>query len=434
MWILELLRCVRDGLPLDHDALRAFVQGVAMGSVPDYQAAAFLMAVYQRGLSDDDTAALTLAMRDSGSPINLSHVPGLKIDKHSTGGVGDKLSLPLAPWVAACGVPVPMVAGRGLGHTGGTLDKLESIKGFKVDVTTEAFTRNIARWGLCIMGQTSDLAPADRTLYALRDVTATVESTPLITASILSKKLSEGIDALVLDVKMGSGAFMKDLGSARALAQSLIRVGHKAGTRVRALITDMETPLGRTIGNALEIREVIDILHGVGPKDATSLTRTLAAHMLVLGNRVTTLEDAETLLDTALAQGHAWQKFRQMVMAQGGDVRMVDEPDRLPQAAQRTVLRAPQPGYISRLDAYLLGHAAMLLGAGRSSKTDTIDFAVGLTLEATLGDAIESQAPIITVHHNAPISKHTLETLWQAIAISPTPPLPRRQVIEILGD
>jgi len=434
MWVLELLRCARDGQPLNHDALRAFVQGIAMDSIPDYQAAAFLMAVYQRGLSDADTAALTLAMRDTGRRIDLSHLPQLKVDKHSTGGVGDKLSLPLAPWVAACGVPVPMVAGRGLGHTGGTLDKLESIKGFKVGLTTEAFVRNVTDLGVAIMGQTEDLAPADRALYALRDVTATVESMTLITASILAKKLSEGIDALVLDVKVGSGAFMKDLDSARALGQSIIRVGHQAGTRVRALLTDMEQPLGRTIGNALEIKETIAMLQGEGPEDAMALTRALGAHMLVLGQAAESLEEAEALLDAALADGRAWQKFRQMVRAQGGDLSAIDAPERLPMARHQTVLRAPEAGYVQRLDAYDLGHGAMLLGAGRSAKTDTIDSAVGLHIEAPVGTAVAAGDPWLTIHHNAPLTRTTLVPLERALGIGATPPTPRPQILEVLGD
>lgn len=434
MWILSLLRCARDGLPLNHDSLRAFVQGIAMGSVADYQAAAFLMAVYQRGLSDADTAALTLAMRDSGPRINLAAVPGLKVDKHSTGGVGDKLSLPLAPWVAACGVPVPMVAGRGLGHTGGTLDKLESIRNFKVRLSAADFSRNVMQLGTCIMGQTADLAPADGALYALRDVTATVESTPLITASILAKKLAEGIDALVLDVKMGSGAFMKDLASAQKLAQSIIRVGNKAGLRVRALITDMDAPLGRTIGNALEVKESIDILHGRGPKDATELTRCLAAHMLILGGRADSVEEALALLDHALTEGHAWQKFRQMVQAQGGDVALVDEPDRLPRASFTTQLMAPQTGCVARLDAYGLGHGAMLLGAGRAHKTDTIDVAVGLQLEVERGEQVASGQPWLTVHHNAPLEPSTVATLQTALEITADAPPHRPQVLDILGD
>lgn len=434
MWVLELLKCARDGKPLNTEALRQFVRGVATGSIPDYQAAAFLMAVYQRGLSDADTAALTLAMRDCGRQIDLSHIKGLKVDKHSTGGVGDKLSLPLAPWVAACGVTVPMVGGRGLGHTGGTLDKLESIAGFNVGLTIDAFVDNVQKVGVCIMGQTQDLAPADKVLYALRDVTATVESTPLITASILAKKLSEGIDALVLDVKVGSGAFMKDLGAARALALSLIRVGHQAGTRVRALITDMNAPLGRAIGNALEVKEAIALLHGRGPDAAMALTRTLGAHMLVMGQAAGSLPEAENKLDEALRSGQAWQKFRQMVVAQGGDVRVVDEPERLPMAAHQTVLRAGQAGYVQRLDAYDLGHAAMMLGAGRSTKQDKIDAAVGLQLEVDVGTPVDAQQPLVTIHHNAPLTDEVLHLAQHAMVIGDQAVVQQNQILDVLGD
>jgi pyrimidine-nucleoside phosphorylase len=376
------------------------VRRIATGEVPDYQATAFLMAVFLRGLSDELTVALTLAMRDSGRVIDLSGVPGIKVDKHSTGGVGDKISLPLAPLVAACGVAVPMVSGRGLGHTGGTLDKLEAIPGFRVDLSIERFRELVAKLGLCLIGQTSDLAPADKKLYALRDVTATVESVPLITSSILSKKLAEGIDALVLDVKVGSGAFMKDEASARRLAESLVRVGSGAGLKVRALLTRMEEPLGTTIGNALEVKESLAILRGEGPKDTTELTLALGAEMLVLGGVASGLEVARQQLIAAQRSGAGLAKFRACVEAQHGDPRAIDDPSRLPLAAHKTAVTAARSGVIARIDSFALGLAAMRLGAGRTRAEDKIDPAVGIELTRRVGEQVRAGDELALVHHN----------------------------------
>ncbi len=400
MRAVDLLRCVRDRQPVEPAALRAFVLGIARGEIPDYQAAAFCMAVFHQGLAEELTVALTLAMRDSGVVIDLGDVPGIKVDKHSTGGVGDKISLPLAPLVAACGVPVPMISGRGLGHTGGTLDKLEAIPGFRVDLGVERFRAIVAAHGLCLIGQTADLAPADKTLYALRDVTATVESIPLITASILSKKLAEGIDALILDVKVGRGAFMKDLASARALAESLVRVGTGAGLKVRALLTRMEEPLGRMIGNALEVREAIDILRGEGPPDTTELTMALGVEMLLLGGKAATAAEARTALGAAVHSGAGLAKLRALVEAQGGDPRAIDEPGRLPTAAARLEVPAPGAGYVTAIDSFALGIAAMRLGAGRSRAEDVIDPAVGVELCAHTGDQVTAGQPLAVLHHN----------------------------------
>ena len=429
MRVVDLLTHVRDGEPVAKGDIAALVRGIASGAIPDYQAAAFCMAVYLRGLADDSTVELTLAMRDSGRVINLDDVPGRKVDKHSTGGVGDKISLPLAPLVAACGVPVPMVSGRGLGHTGGTLDKLEAIPGFRVDLSVDRFRELVRQIGLCLIGQTADLAPADKKLYALRDVTATVESIPLITSSILSKKLAEGIDALVLDVKVGRGAFMKDEASARRLATSLVRVGTGAGLQVRALLTRMEEPLGTTIGNALEVRESLAILRGEGPADTTELTLALGAEMLVLGRIAASLAEARTKLEAAQRSGAGLDKFRAVIEAQHGDPRIVDKPALLPTAKQTTVVKASMSGVLSRIDAYALGVAAMRLGAGRSKADDTIDPAVGIELFRRVGDSVRAGDELALIHHNTPAEQAVADTR-QAYVIGDEPALQGPLIID----
>ncbi len=434
MRVVDLLRCVRDGDPVSPAELKAFIDGVGRGEVPDYQAAAFCMAVFLKGLSDELTVALTLAMRDSGEVIDLSGVPGIKVDKHSTGGVGDKISLPLAPLVAANGVPVPMISGRGLGHTGGTLDKLESIPGFRVDLDVERFRQLVGELGVCLIGQTGDVAPADKKLYALRDVTATVESIPLITGSILSKKLAEGIDALVLDVKVGRGAFMKTEASARALAESLVRVGTGAGLKVRALMTRMEEPLGRTIGNALEVREAIDILRGKGPADTTEITYALGAEMLCLGGVAKDSAEGRRKMEEAVASGAGLAKFRDLVEAQGGDPKAIDDPDRLPTAKKTTEVGAAAGGYVTEIDAYALGLAGMRLGAGRSKAEDPIDPAVGLEVLKSVGDEVNKGEAVARLHHNGgPAPDSVITNVRTAFSVGPSPPVRGPLVIDRLG-
>jgi pyrimidine-nucleoside phosphorylase len=430
MRTVDLLRAVRDGSNVPDAALRQFVMGITQGTVPDYQATAFLMAVFMRGLPDASTTALTLAMRDSGRVLDLHDIPGIKVDKHSTGGVGDKISLPLAPLVAACGVPVPMISGRGLGHTGGTLDKLEAIPGFRTDLDVPTFRRIVTEVGACLIGQTSDIAPADKKLYALRDVTATVESIPLITASILAKKLSEGIDALVLDVKVGSGAFMRDLAEAQRLAMSLVRVGTQAGLKVRAVLTRMEAPLGRTIGNALEVRESIDILKNAGPSDTTALTLELAAHMLLLGGATVAIGEARALAQQSLASGAALQKFAQLIEAQGGDPRVIDDAHRLPTARHQTPVRCALAGIITQMDSFAMGMFAMRLGAGRAQAADRIDPAVGIELKHTVGDMIQAGDTWCVVHHNKPLQE-PLEALHQALVVGTVAPRAAPLVIAV---
>jgi len=406
---VEFVRHKREGGEHAPNELKAFIDAFVAGNVADYQASAWLMAAFLNGLSSKETLALTEAMLHSGDVLTLPSVKAPRVDKHSTGGVGDKISLCLAPLVAACGVAVPMISGRGLGHTGGTLDKLEAIPGFRVDLDAKRFERIVRDVGTCMIGQTSKLAPADRRLYALRDVTATVECIPLIVASILSKKLAEGIDGLVLDVKCGGGAFMKDLKSARALAKALVSVGQGAGKRVSALITDMSAPIGRTIGNALETREAIEILRNAGPRDTRALTLELGAEMLVVGKRCKSRRAAWPLLERALADGRAFEVFRRMVKAQGGDVRTIDDPSRLPQSKIQLVVTASKSGYVTAIDALALGKLAIELGAGRTRADQKIDPAAGFELRATVGERVARGGQLVTVHAASPALAKSVE-------------------------
>ena len=395
---VDVIRAVRDGQSLAPNDIQNFISGIASGAIPDYQASAYLMAVYHRGLEDSATVATTLAMRDSGDVVDLSTIDLPKVDKHSTGGVGDKISLPLAPLVAACGVLVPMISGRGLGHTGGTLDKLESIPGFNVGISEEQFIQQLKKVGIALVGATSRIAPADRKLYALRDVTATIESIPLITASILSKKLAAGNEGLVLDVKVGRGAFMKNLKDARKLAESLVRVGAGAGLDITAYLTDMDQPLGTTIGNALEIKESVQILKGEGPPDTTELTLKLGAEMLVLARVAATLEEGESKLSEVLRTGAGLNKFIQVVEAQGGDARVVENPDLLPTAGEIIEINALEDGWVQDVDPLGMGLLAMVMGAGRSRVEDQIDPAVGLELLVRKGDEVKRNQPLGRMH------------------------------------
>ncbi|MEJ7730286.1 MAG: thymidine phosphorylase [Polyangiaceae bacterium] len=399
---VEIIARKRDGGRLEDEQIERMVGGLSSGELADYQMTALLMAVFLRGMDDAETVALTRAMLHSGDVLDLSAVPGKKVDKHSTGGVGDKVSLCLAPLVAACGVPVPMVSGRGLGHTGGTLDKLEAIPGFRVDIDTERFARIVAEVGTAMIGQTARIAPADKRIYALRDVTATVESIPLIVASILSKKLAEGIDALVLDVKVGRGAFMKTEADARALAMALVRVGTAAGKRVTALLTDMSAPLGRTVGNAIETREAIDVLHGRGPDDLVECTLALGAAMLVAGDAAADEAEARRRLQKAIGDGSGARTFERLIEAQGGDPRVVAEPQRLPCAEHTVGLTAEEGGVVAEIDALEIGLAAVAMGAGRTRADQPVDHAVGIELAVQRGDAVERGQPLCHLHVRDP--------------------------------
>jgi pyrimidine-nucleoside phosphorylase len=400
MRAVDLIIKKREGQTLTAAEIESFITGYIREEVADYQAAAFLMAAFLRGMSFEETAALTRAMMHSGETYDLEPL-GLSrsVDKHSTGGVGDKVSLILAPLVAACGVPVPMVSGRGLGHTGGTLDKLESIPGFNVRLSRDRFYAQLQQTGVAMIGQSDNFVPADKKLYALRDVTGTVESVPLICASIMSKKVASGAQALVMDVKCGGGAFMPTLERARELAQGLCGVGQALGRPVRALITDMSQPLGRMIGNSLEVIESIDCLKGGGPADLRDLTLQLAAEMLVLGGKAAARKDGLAQAEQVLDSGAAWQKFREMVKLQGGDLKVVDDANLLDVSAERVDFQAPADGYVAAVDCRAIGNAAVVLGAGRAKTSDPVDYGVGIEMHARIGDAVTPGQPLLTIYH-----------------------------------
>jgi pyrimidine-nucleoside phosphorylase len=430
MRAVDIILSKRDGRSLTHDEIRFFVDGVTAGTLPDYQASALLMAIVLRGMTPDETAWLTDAMVHSGVRVDLADIAGVKVDKHSTGGVGDKTSLILAPLAAACGVPVPMMSGRGLGHTGGTLDKLESIPGFRVNLSLDEMKAALARVGCAMMGQTAQIAPADKKLYALRDVTGTVESIPLISASIMSKKIAEGIDALVLDVKTGSGAFMKSEADSRRLAESLVSIGNAAGVKTEAVITAMDSPLGRAVGNALEVAECIDVLKGGGPQDLVDVSVELTARMLVLGKVARDRDDAEQQARGAIRSGAGLERFRRIIEAQGGDPKVVDDPARLPHVAGRHMVAADRAGFVTRLDAELVGRASVALGAGRDRVEDPVDPAVGIIVKARPGDAVRAGDPVLELHYR---DRGRLETAVRltsrAIAIDGQRPAAARVIV-----
>jgi pyrimidine-nucleoside phosphorylase len=394
-WIIEKKR---DGGELAESEIRWFIDGFTRGEIADYQMSAMAMAIFLRGMTPAETAVLTDAMMRSGNLVDTSAIRLPKVDKHSTGGIGDKISLPLAPLVACCGVAVPMISGRGLGITGGTLDKLESIPGYRTNLTEREFIGVVRKCGCAIIGQTGQLAPADKKLYALRDVTGTVPSIPLITASIMCKKLAEGIDSLVLDVKWGKGAFMRSRADARALALSMVRVGRKMGKGIVALITDMNQPLGRAAGNALEVVESIEILKGRGPRDITDLTLAFAVEMILLAGKARNRSTAAATARAHLSSGAAFARFRDMVRLQGGDVRAIDDPTRLPRARITETYRASRAGYIQAADAELIGKACLILGAGRSRADQKVDFAVGVSGIRKIGEAVRKGDALIVLH------------------------------------
>lgn len=428
-----LIAAKRDGAKLPDRAIEWLVQAFVRGEVADYQMSAFAMAVVLRGMDATETRALTLAMRDSGRTARIPRRGGPKVDKHSTGGVGDKVSIALAPLAAACGLRVPMISGRGLGHTGGTLDKLEAIPGFRVDLTLKRFQQLVSRNGLAMAGQTADLAPADRKLYALRDVTATVESVPLITASILSKKLAEDLDALVMDVKVGTGAFMKTVDDARTLARSIVKVGNAAGVKTRAVLTCMNTPLGNAVGNALETAEAFALLQGQAPDDLMECTQALACEMLLAAGLCRTPSAARSRVRQALVSGSAAQKARTMVAAQGGDPRVVDEPDRLPQAPHRSVVKASRSGFVTQLDALRVGRLCVRLGAGRVRADQDVDARVGIVLHRKPGDPVRQGQALATLHLAQRTSaRGARSALAEAFVLGTKAPRPSPLVLERL--
>jgi pyrimidine-nucleoside phosphorylase len=398
MRVVDIIRKKRDGEALERHEIEFIVAGVTGGTIPSYQTAALLMAIVLRGMSVEETAALTGAMVRSGERVDLSDLPGVPVDKHSTGGVGDKTSLVIAPLAAACGVIVPMMSGRALGHTGGTLDKLESIPAFRTGLSLAEFRTALAEIGCALIGQTAEVAPADRRLYALRDVTATVESIPLISASIMSKKVAEGIGGLVLDVKVGSGAFMPTEPDGRRLAESLVSLGRASHVRTAALLTDMDAPLGRAVGNAVEVVECVETLKGRGPADLESLSLALAARMLVLAGAAGDPAEGGRRVRAALASGAGLEKLRQIVARQGGDPAALDDYRRLPRAPERETVTAPRSGYVGRIDAGLIGRATMMLGAGRDRLDAPIDHGVGVVVLAPRGTRVRAGEPILELH------------------------------------
>lgn len=400
MRMYDIIMKKRNGGELSKEEIDFFIGGYTKGEIPDYQVSALMMAIYFRKMTEAETLALTMAMADSGDRLDLSGIRGVKVDKHSTGGVGDKTSLALAPMVAACGIPVAKMSGRGLGHTGGTIDKLESFPGFTTALTTERFIDNVNRIGIAIMGQTADLAPADKKLYALRDVTATVDNLSLIASSIMSKKLAAGADAIVLDVKTGSGAFMKQEAEAKALAEEMVKIGKNAGRRTVAVISDMDQPLGFAVGNALEVREAIETLRGNGPEDFLELCLTLGSQMLMAGGKAESAREAEEMLRAVIADGSALGKLAEFVEAQGGDGSAVYHPELLPQAAIQEPVAAPESGYLSRIACDEVGICSLILGGGRETKESEIDLSVGLVLYKKVGDYVEAGEPLAVIHAN----------------------------------
>jgi len=431
---IDVIRKKRDGGELSRYEIDSLVNAYTAGDIPDYQVSAWLMAVVLRGMTRPETAALTDAMLHSGDVLDFSSISAKKVDKHSTGGVGDKTSLVLAPLAAAAGVAVPMISGRGLGHTGGTLDKLEAIPGFQVNLPVAQFRRILETCGCAMIGQTAEIAPADRKLYALRDVTGTVESPYLICASIMSKKLAEGIDALVLDVKTGSGAFMKTEDDAAFLAELMVETGERMGKQVVALITDMDQPLGSMIGNALEVVEVVEVLRGEGPEDLRQLCLELAGWMLHLGGVSATVEDGKRQSEKLISSGKALDKFRQMVELQGGDPRAIDDPKKLPQAQHTMTISSPRRGYLVSLKCEQIGTACVVLGGGRERKEDSVDPAVGIVLHKKIGDAVSAGELLATIHYNSEArAQRACELLEESYQIADSPVEKRPLIHRIIG-
>jgi pyrimidine-nucleoside phosphorylase len=434
MRTVDLIQRKRDGGELNPEEIGYLVEGYTSGDIPDYQMSAFLMAVYFSGMTDREVSSLTECMLRSGDMVDLSAVPGVKVDKHSTGGVGDKTSLIVAPLAAAAGVVVPMMSGRSLGHTGGTLDKLESIPGFRTNLSAEEFQKQLTELGLCFIGQTAQLVPADMKLYALRDVTATVESIPLISSSIMSKKLAEGVDALVLDVKVGAGAFMKKQVDARRLAQSMVGIGRRMDKKVQALITDMSQPLGYAVGNALEVMEASQTLQNAGPHDLTKLSLELAARMIYLGKKAASLDEARRIAEQALVDGSGFRKLKQVVAAQGGNPQALDKFELLPNATGMREVVSPRGGYVTSIDAEDIGAASNLIGAGRNKREDAIDPAVGIILEVKAGEKVDAGSVLCRLYYTGEERvEEAAEMVEDAFRISGQKPDERELILEVVG-
>ncbi len=429
----DLILKKRNGGELSREEIAFFVEGYTKGEIPDYQVSALMMAIYFQKMNEQETLALTMAMAGSGDMLDLSQIQGVKVDKHSTGGVGDKTSLALAPMVAACGLPVAKMSGRGLGHTGGTIDKLESFPGFTTSLTRQQFLDNVNRIGIAIMGQTADLAPADKKLYALRDVTATVDNMSLIASSIMSKKLAAGAEAIVLDVKTGSGAFMKQEADARALGEEMVRIGRNAGRRRSAVISDMDQPLGRAVGNALEVREAIETLQGGGPEDFRELCLVLGSQMLMAGEKARSREEAEKMLKGVIQDGSALEKLAQFVEAQGGNPQAVYRPELLPRADIVKTVPAPVSGYVSHIACDEVGICSLILGGGRETKESRVDLSVGLVLNKKVGDYVEAGEPLALIHANREERAAEAERRFlAAVAIGGTAPEKRSLIKAVM--
>ena len=434
MRTVDLIHRKRDGEELSPEEITALVDGYTRNEIPDYQMSAFLMAVFFSGMTDREVSSLTESMIRSGEQVDLSSIPGIKVDKHSTGGVGDKTSLISAPLAAAAGVIVPMISGRGLGHTGGTLDKLESIPGFRTDLTIEEFREQLKKLGLAFIGQTPEVAPADGKLYSLRDATATVESIPLIASSIMSKKLAVGLDAIVLDVKVGNGAFMKRQVDARRLAQMMVGIGRRMDKRVQALITDMNQPLGYAVGNALEVMEVSQTLQNAGPTDLTRISLELAARMIFLAKLTPTLDEAREVAQQKLLDGSGYRKFKEVITAQGGNPQVLDRFDLLPNATGVREIASPRSGYITAIAAEDIGMASSMIGAGRNTKEDTIDPAVGVILEVKVGQKVEAGAVLCRLYYTGDENlEEASQQVEDAFRISSTPPEERELILEVVS-
>jgi pyrimidine-nucleoside phosphorylase len=411
MRAVDIIIKKRDKGELSKEEINFFIKGFTSGEITDYQASAWAMAIVLNGMSLREIKDLTLAMAHSGEMLELSDIVDIAVDKHSSGGVGDKTTLVVLPIAAACNLPVGKMSGRGLGFSGGTIDKLESIPGYRVTLTIEEFKRQLKEIGLVLTGQSLDLAPADGKLYALRDVTGTVQSIPLIASSIMSKKIAAGANAIVLDVKVGLGAFMQIIEEARLLANTMTSIGEMAGRQVKTLLSDMNQPLGYAVGNALEVREAIDVLHGGGPADFREHCLVASAHMLLLGRHADSFEQGKVMAEKAIQNGSAWEKFRSLVIAQGGDVKVVDQPELLSAATKIDIVKSPRSGYLSQIHARKIGEAAVLLGAGRAKKTDLIDHSVGIVIRHKVGDFVEKEAPLFTLHANDLINFEQARTL-----------------------
>ncbi|PTG00121.1 pyrimidine-nucleoside phosphorylase [Staphylococcus chromogenes] len=425
MRMVDMISKKRDGHALSSEEIKFIIDGYTKGEIPDYQMSSLAMAIYFQDMTGEERAALTMAMVESGDQIDLSNIEGIKVDKHSTGGVGDTTTLVLAPLVAALGIPVAKMSGRGLGHTGGTIDKLESVEGFHVEISEDEFIQLVNEAKIAVIGQTGNLTPADKKIYALRDVTGTVNSIPLIASSIMSKKIAAGADAIVLDVKTGKGAFMQTVEDAEALAHAMVKIGNQVGRQTMAIISDMNQPLGRAIGNALELKEAIDTLKGQGPEDLTELVLTLGAQMVVLAQKAETLEDARAQLQSVIDNGAAVEKFKTFLSNQGGDASVVDDPSKLPTAKYTFELPAKQSGVVSEMVANEIGIASMMLGAGRQTKEDDIDLAVGLVLHKKIGDKVSEGESLLTIYANQEDVAAVKQKLYENITISDSAEAPQ---------